>query len=430
MTAPTLPLQKAKSLTDRRSGRLLLFGLMYFVQGTMLAYFVVFNNLYMRESGASPTQLAVLNGLLVVPFVLKIGIGFLSDKVSLFGKGHRVPYMVTGLLLTAGGALAASFIAPVEQYWLFLAMALVISLGFALFDAVNDGMAIDVTPLDERFLVQGVMAIGRSVGLGLMPALYGRLIASFDWYIVFWLAAGLLLLPLPLLIFWVREPAHRPAEKQFDWQAIKRLWRPEIGRFGLYGILYAFVVYGANAIVAIFANEELGASIVEVGDIAAISGAGTLMGGLLATVLARKLSVWQQGFATVVAVTIVLLFVSFSSLSNIVPIALLWGACLAAAELIYVTLAMYKSDPRVGASSFAIFMAISNIGVALGQATTTRLIGEDGSNLRWVFAALAVLNLLCFPLLLSIRADSRDEDLGVLEGNQGESEELQQTAGT
>jgi MFS family permease len=392
---------------------------MYFVQGTMLAYFLTFNNLYMTEAGASSTQLGVLNGLLALPFVLKIGIGLLSDKVSLLGLGYRVPYIVLGLLLTSGGAFAASLIAPVEQYALFLGVTLIISLGFALFDAVNDGMAVDVTPTQERFLIQGVMAIGRSLGLG-VTAVYGRLIENFGWQIVFWLAAGLLLAPLPLLIFWVREPAERAAGQRFDWQAVKKLWRPEIGRFVLYGILYAFVLYGATAIVSLFANEELGVSIVQVGDIATITAAGTLMGGLLATLLARRFSIWQQGLATIAAVSIALFFISVSSLDNIIPIALLWGACLAAGELIYVTLAMLKSDPRVGASSFAIFMAISNIGLGGGQASTTWLHRSEIISSRWVFVALAVLNLLCFPLLLAIRADSADEDMG--EGVAGDVE--------
>jgi PAT family beta-lactamase induction signal transducer AmpG len=411
LTATHAQASKTKSLTNSRYGRLVLFGLMYFVQGTMLAYFLTFNNLYMSEAGASSTQLGVLNGMLAIPFILKIGIGLLSDKVSLLGLGYRVPYIVLGLLLTSGGAFAASLIAPVEQYVLFLGVTLIISLGFALFDAVNDGMAVDVTPTHERFLIQGVMAIGRSLGLG-VTAVYGRLIETYGWQIVFWLAAGLLLAPLPLLIFGVREPAERGDRQQFDWQVVKNLWRPEIGRFGLYGILYAFVLYGATAIVSLFASEELGVSLVEVGDIATITAGGTLLGGLLATVLARKFSIWQQGLATIAAVTIALFFISVSSLENIIPIALLWGACLAAGELIYVTLAMLKSDPRVGASSFAIFMAVSNIGLGGGQAATTWLHRAEFFNSRWVFVALAILNLLCFPLLLAIRTDSADEDMG------------------
>ena len=71
------------SLTGTRNGRFVLFGLLYFVQGAMLAYVLIFNNLYLRQFGATAGQLSLLNGLLVVPFILKIGFGLLSDKVKL-----------------------------------------------------------------------------------------------------------------------------------------------------------------------------------------------------------------------------------------------------------------------------------------------------------------------------------------------------------
>ena len=65
-------------MTQSRNGRYFIFGLLYFVQGAMLAYVLVFNNLYLRAFGATAGQLSLLNGLLVLPFILKIGIGVLG----------------------------------------------------------------------------------------------------------------------------------------------------------------------------------------------------------------------------------------------------------------------------------------------------------------------------------------------------------------
>ena len=59
------------SLTDSRNGRFLLFGFLYFTQGAIAAYVLIFNNLYLRAFGAAAWQLSLLNGLLVVPFILK-----------------------------------------------------------------------------------------------------------------------------------------------------------------------------------------------------------------------------------------------------------------------------------------------------------------------------------------------------------------------
>jgi MFS transporter, PAT family, beta-lactamase induction signal transducer AmpG len=398
-----------RSLTDTRNGRLFLFGFFYFVQGAMLAYVLVFNNLYLRNFGATAAQLSLLNGLLVFPFILKIGIGILSDKyglarpLPLLGRGHRVPYMVMGLLLIIIGSALASFIPPVEMYPLFVGMALFIAAGLSLFDTVADGLAIDVTPPDQQGLVQSTMVMGRAVGLVALAAVYGRIIQYVNWQIVFWIVTAFAAIPLFLLRL-VREPAQRTAAQTFQWNAFAGLWRPAIGRFALYAVLYSVCIYGANAIVTLFANEELGGTLVQVGDIAALGGLGMVGGAGVATLVARKASIWQRGVWTTAAVSLALLLIAFTNtLQNITIVIILWGFCLAASELIFVTLAMSKADRRMGAGQFAIFMAISNVGTGIGQATTTGLI--DTIDFSWIFAALALLNLLALPILAAMRGD-------------------------
>ena len=98
-----MPDQPTFSLTHSRNGRMLLFGSLYFAQGAIATYVLVFNNLYLRAFGAAAWQLSLLNGLLVVPFVLKIGIGLLSDKFKLrlpfFFILYRLPNISLWVLL-------------------------------------------------------------------------------------------------------------------------------------------------------------------------------------------------------------------------------------------------------------------------------------------------------------------------------------------
>jgi MFS transporter, PAT family, beta-lactamase induction signal transducer AmpG len=394
------------SLTGTRNGRFALFGLLYFVQGAMLAYVLVFNNLYLRQFGATAGQLSLLNGLLVVPFILKIGFGLLSDKAKLtlplLGSGYRVPYISLGLTLIAVGGTGAAFIPPVAMYPLFVAVALFIALGLALYDTVMDGLAIDVTPDDEQGQVQAVMVIGRALGLVMLSAIYGRVIIAYGWQIIFWAVALFALLPL-LFMRLVHEPAQRAARQTFSWEALRGLWGVEMGRFALYAIIYSVAIYGANAIVTLFANEGLGGTLVQVGDVAALGGVGMVLGGLLGVVLAKRVSIWQQGVWTAGFVTLTLLLIALvATLENIASITLLWGVVLAAAELVFITLAMAKSDRRMGAGQFAIFMAISNAGTGVGQAASTGLI--DTVDFRWIFVGLALINLLVIPLLLTMQA--------------------------
>lgn len=395
------------ALTTTRNGRFLFFGLLYFVQGAMLAYVLVFNNLYLRLNGASAAQLSLLNGLLAVPFILKIGIGLLSDKTALnlplLGRGHRGPYMRLGLLAIALGGLGAAFIPPVAQFPLFLVVALFIAFGLAFYDTVTDGLAIDVTPRPQHEQVQGTMVVGRSLGFVMMAAIYGRLIVTVGWQVVFGAVILFALLPLPLLSR-LPEAVHRPAEQQFSWAALRALWRPEMLRFGLYAMVYSVAIYGTNAIITLFANEGLGGTLVQVGDVAALGGLGMVAGGVVGLTLGRRLPTWQFGMLTATAVSLTLLLIALvANLQNMPLMTFIWGGALATSELVFLTLSMNKTDPRIGAGQFAIFMAISNVGTGLGQAATTGLI--DTIDFHWIFIGMAAFNLLAIPLLLAIRGD-------------------------
>jgi len=270
---------------------------------------------------------------------------------------------------------------------------------------VMDGLAIDVTPDAEQGQVQGVMVIGRALGLVSMAAIYGRVITLYGWQIIFGAVALFALSPLPLLRR-VRESAHRPAEQTFSWAALRALWRLEIGRFALYAIVYSIAVYGANAIITLFAKEELGGTLIQVGDIAALGGLGMVIGGGIGMTLAQRVSIWRQGIWTTALVTLTLFLIAFNAnLANIAAIALLWGVVMAAADLIFITLSMEKSDRRMGAGHFAIFMAISNVGTGVGQSVATGLI--DTVDFRWIFVGLGLINLLALPLLMTMRAQNK-----------------------
>jgi predicted MFS family arabinose efflux permease len=127
-----------------------------------------------------------------------------------------------------------------------------------------------------------------------------------------------------------------------------------------------------------------------------------LLGGALATLAARWTKIWVQGNITAALVSLGLLLLAiFIRPENIWLTIFLWGICLAASEFVYVTLAMMHAEPRLGAASYAIFMAISNAGIGVGQSITNSLI--DTIDEPTIFVGLAVLNLAIFPILARMR---------------------------
>lgn len=60
-------------------------------------------------------DVSVFGAIALIPFVTKIFLGMLSDLVNLFGLGHRMPYILLGLLIQALYLAVAPFIGPAES---------------------------------------------------------------------------------------------------------------------------------------------------------------------------------------------------------------------------------------------------------------------------------------------------------------------------
>ena len=90
-----------KLVTERsRSFRYLMFGMLYFVQGIIVAFTGNFAKPYLNSFNIDADLIGLLFTLLLVPFIFKIFYGMLSDRVNLFGRGHRLPYIVVALIIS------------------------------------------------------------------------------------------------------------------------------------------------------------------------------------------------------------------------------------------------------------------------------------------------------------------------------------------
>ena len=84
-------------MPENKAIRYSMFGSLYFSQGTILSYFTALNAIYFLSKGLSMTNVGIFASIALIPFVLKIFLGMLSDRVNLLGLGHRKPYILLGL---------------------------------------------------------------------------------------------------------------------------------------------------------------------------------------------------------------------------------------------------------------------------------------------------------------------------------------------
>ena len=385
-------------MNQKRTARYAMFGSLYFSQGTVFAYFTSLNALYFLSKGLSMGDVGVFGAIALIPFVIKIFLGMLSDRVNLLNLGHRKPYILLGLLIQTLCLGVAPFIDPAAHYWGFVALAFILQLGMALYDTCTDGLALDTTPVEEQGTIQGFMVGGRAAGVVITASIVGWLAQEVSWTSVFWLLGVLTLIPVPFVLA-VREKA-RDVDQIFNWSAFSAFKDRSVIALAAAGFLFFLVIAGANQNVNPFLETSFGITLQQAGLYTTVWGIGVVIGGLLGGRLIDRIG---QKAGTRVA-----LFFSFVAILvlAVIPgpgwawvIVAVFGLSYGTYQTVYFALAMNFTDQRIAASMYSIFMAVTNIGQGVGFALAGGLADIPAVGFRWAFVILSAFNLLALPLL-------------------------------
>ncbi len=386
-------------MPQKKFFRYLTFGSLYFTQGTIQGFFAALNALYLLENGLQMTDVGIFGFIALLPFVIKIGLGIISDRVNLFGMGHRKPYIFIGLAVQFICLIAAPFVNPGEFFWGYVALAFTMQLGMALYDTCTDGLALDTTPEEEHGTIQSFMVGGRVVGAIVAASVVGFLAENISWLSVFWVLAALTLIPVPLMFF-VREQ-QRKVEERFDWSAFKAFNRRTL-LAGVLGLLMFVIILGANQLINPYLEKQFGISLSAAGLITSLWSMGVVGGSFVGGWLIRK---YQPRRALVIGVGLLsaaLLALAFLlapqfGLPLAIALVVFFGVAYGTYQTEYFAVAMRFVDPRIAASMFAILMAFTNIGQGIGMGLSGML--SDLTGFSNTFLILLVINLLILLLL-------------------------------
>ncbi|OJX47345.1 MAG: hypothetical protein BGO78_17935 [Chloroflexi bacterium 44-23] len=382
-----------------KSYRYSMFALLYLAQGAVLGYFTALNAIYLLSFGISMSKIGIISGIALTPFVLKIFLGMLSDKVNFLGLGFRKPYIILGLLIQSIGLLIVPLINPGKQFVLYGVLAFLVMTGMALYDTTTDGLALDTTPKDEAGTIQGFMVGGRAMGVVVVSSVIGVLAQQVSWLAAFVLLAVISMVPLFLVLGY--GEAKRTAETEFQWSAFSAFKKWPIIALGLMGALYSLVINAANEIVNPFLQSEFGISIMLAGFYTTVWGIGVVVGGISGGKLTDRLGKKRSVEIAAVISLLSILALAFTSSPMLAwLLVFLFGLAFGFYETVYFAISMEKSDLRIAASMFAILMAVANIGTGIGLPIGGLL--ADGVGFRFTFAIIAALNLLVLPLLPAI----------------------------
>ncbi len=376
-----------------------MFAMLYFAQGSIMSFFTALNALYLQSFGLDMSQIGIIGTIAMIPFILKIFLGMLSDKVNLFGLGHRKPYIILGLIIQAVCLIIVPTINPAENFMAYAVLAFVMMSGMALYDTCTDGLALDTTPVEEEGIIQSFMVGGRAVGMVIVSAVLGVLVYKTSWTFGFYFLAAATLLPLPLVL--VTKEGKKASDRIFDWSAFSCFKNPNVIALAVLGALYSLIIYGANQIVNPSLSAHFGINYATAGFISTVLGLGTVIGSLAGGKMTERI-----GQKRSVQIALVVSVFAIGLLAAIIAPWMAWvlvftfGLAFGFYETVFMAMSMHVTDGRIAATMFSILMAIANIGTGIGLGLTGVLADSVGYNVT--FLILAVLNLAAWPLINTI----------------------------
>ncbi|MFO0953055.1 MAG: MFS transporter [Isosphaeraceae bacterium] len=377
---------------------------LYAVQGVVVAYLFNFNKPYMLARGVSTSTAGLVQTAALLPLALKFLVGPVSDRYSLLGRGHRLPYIVLGLFAQSAGLVGLAVIDPGPGLAGFVASAVLAVVGLAVYDTCCDGLVVDVTPPEGRSRVQGILWGSRFLAATVFTLAFGvwlsRLGGPRHADRLLYASAALTLVPAGLAV-WLREPARGPDAERFAWSALRVMVRPWSIALLLFGGLYGLGGLAVESNVSLY-YARLGLDPGgDVGLLGACRNLGRALGAALlpvAVLSLRRRSVLAAGVvglaAAVAAHTLI------SGRPGAAALALAFGLAMGWDDTLFAALAMEASDRRLAASTFALFMAVTNLSV-VGDALFSRGVAASGG-FHMPLLAAALIVLVALPLAVPL----------------------------
>lgn len=365
---------------------LALFASVYALQGVVFAYVVNYNLLYMKAAGLDEeTSNDVQTFAIILPFALKFLFGPLSDRVDLLGMGHRRPFIALGITLQGLGLAGLAMIDPGAHVSAFACVALVTVLGLAMYDTCCDGMVLDETPVADRPRVQSVLMVSRFASATVLTFAFGRVLdqtgigpGRSEGLLI---ACALLGLPPLAMALILRERRIDRTGERFEWRALSALVRPSGLALIAFGLLYAMPGWGVETNLPLFYDAS-GFDEAEVGIFGSARLCGRAVGAILLPLAMPMLGrggVIVSGLVGLAGSTMAHALLGPGDVAPATALGFLFGVANGWNDVLFATLAMGASDPRLAASTFALFMAVTNLNILGGSLFARGLVALEGS---------------------------------------------------
>lgn len=422
------------SLSNNRTLRAGTLCLLYFCQGFPWGFATIALLATLSAAGHDKSETATVVALSILPWTFKFFYAPLIDTYRFPSLGIRRPWIIFAQLGMAVTLLAAATSGAMEsdatlQYlaWVFF----VHNCFAALQDVATDSLAVDLLEDSERGRVNSLMWSSQKIGIAIGGAGMAWVIAVSSLQV----AIVVMALMIVVVLCFVISVKERSTERMFPWSegAAAKLAnsgkRSVIGTFAelrralstrttlMVGLCASFYVAGEGLFDPLVTEtfvQELGWSAQAFSSMAGISGViaqvfGAILGGFLSDKYGRRFMI------VLGSVFVALVLATYGSTSawwadayypHVILYPLFKGGIAFVAVSLF-SLAMKVSWTRAAATQYTLYMALGNVGYALGAKLNGWLPGLGITMTSAEYFLLAAL-LSLWPLLFMAGLNPND----------------------
>jgi len=426
-------------LADSTRVRFLSSSMMYFAQGIPQGLLGIAIPAWLAALGVSAGDIASYLAVIVLPWAFKLVAGPFMDRFEFLPMGRRRPWVLGAQLGLTMSFLALALVPqPHEQMGLLMLVGVLINSFAATQDVAVDGMAIDLTPVQEQGRLNAFMSFGKAIGWAGTAAVSGVMLVTLGMAATA-LAAALVSGVVLLVFLFVLE---RPGERVLPWSAGRAGSRHQAGNSfravfaGLNAVLWtrASVVvmaimlfdglvsgYG-HALMPVAAVNLFGYTSPQWSQLVAVMG---LVGAVAALGLGPMID--RFGVKRMLILTTALVAVHAFMLAqtqfmweNSAYIRVMLSAWVLLSPVVMVcviALAMTVCVSAASATQFAIYMSTANLGMAAGS----KLFGlvSERSDYVEIYTLLGALVIVLLFIMLLYRHEHGPERGGATKGSRG-----------
>lgn len=415
--------------------------ILYLAQGIPIGLLEFAIPAWMAANGATAADVGYVIGMAAIPWSLKFVNGALMDRYAYLPMGRRRAWLIASQIVMVGSLVVCAYLDPGPRDAVLIGgIAFVVSLAVVFQDVAADALAVDICDHDERGYAGGIMAGGQSLGIAVSAAFAGLVIYQFGVGAGYLITAFIIML-ITLYLMWVRE---RVGEKRLPWSvgatspvsaamqvdnwwemvrsAFRYLVRRDsliwIGAIFLRGFGYGTMTVAVPLIAANYAgwNEaQLGAANGTAQLVSAIA-AITIGGWLCSRMGAKPYQIISFAIFAVAVAAMALMEPFWANGWMIWFIALGWTLLYGLLSVSVSAINMAFCDPKVGATQFSIYMALTNQGTAFAGFAFAAVAGFGGLQAPLVLLAAVILIAIALTTLITVPEPVEDDDVIPAEG--------------